>query len=86
MDALRDLTQLQYRQDIISNNLVEWILNGPSHSHSTLQGAFHEFSSQNMRLRPNALGMCPMLTPTPYIHKAAHLFWTLQTSCLVNRQ
>ena len=36
MDALRDLTQLQYRQDLISNNLGEWILNGPSHPHSTL--------------------------------------------------
>ena len=35
MDALKQLTRLEYRQDLISNNLEEWVLKGQSHS--TLQ-------------------------------------------------
>ena len=75
MNALRALVDDGNRQDLISNNLGEWILKGESHS--ALKGAsMKTFSLQNMRARPDALGKYLMITPSPYILNGPHLLST----------
>jgi hypothetical protein len=52
MHALRALVDAEYRQDLISNNLGEWIINGQSHSalHDASDGCFSEYATASKRL------------------------------------
>jgi hypothetical protein len=65
MDALRALaTQDSFRQDIISNNIGNWIING--HYHSAYKSSPMKPLCQNSGPHPNALGKCLMNTPKLY--------------------
>ena len=75
MDALQELSGDKYRQDIISNSIGEWIVNGQSHCAS--KGASVKPLCQNTGPHPNALEKCLMITPSSYILEGTHLFLTL---------
>ena len=75
MDALEELTIDKYRQDIISNNIGEWIIKG--RSHFTFKDASVKPLCQNTELHPNDLEGWLMNPLTSYTPEGTHPFLTL---------
>ena len=76
MDALRALAGDTYRQDILSNDIGEWIING-RYLILLLKLPLLKPLFQNTGPHPDALGKWLMNTPTSYFLEGTHLIFLL---------